>query len=240
MKNINGSIHGKGYPLVFFHGWGFDSQIWHGLIAQLGSNYTLYLIDLPGFGKTPLMSWASFKSSLLACLPEHFALIGWSLGGLLATQLALEEPLRVTHLINVATSPKFIKAKDWPGLDKRVVATFYHHLRQEPQKTLSQFIQLQLSGHSEGLIKTDAPAPQGLKSGLDILSDYDLRQDIRALTMPVCYLFGRLDAIIPKRTHACMQQMYPSFHYVLLPKAAHAPFLSHPDEFIVTLKEFLW
>ena len=76
--NINIERYGQGKPLVFFHGWGFDSQIWLPLIPFFKDSYQLILVDLPGFGFTSMMDWQTFKVNLLPLLPPQFALAGWS------------------------------------------------------------------------------------------------------------------------------------------------------------------
>ena len=60
---------GQGKPLVFFHGWGFNHQIWLSLVPLLKERYQLILVDLPGFGLTPAMEWPEFKMQLLDILP---------------------------------------------------------------------------------------------------------------------------------------------------------------------------
>src|SRR3990167_6159175 len=96
--------------LVFLHGWGFDHHIWHPLVDKMSHHDypgDYYLVDLPGFGQSPMMDWDAFKTALMTQCPGQWILIGWSLGGLLATRLALEIPQRVTRLINVASIPRF-------------------------------------------------------------------------------------------------------------------------------------
>ena len=135
---------GQGRPLVCFHGWGFEHRIWLPLAHKLANIYQLYLIDLPGFGLSSFMPWEKFKQELLSQLPAQFILLGWSLGGLFATRLALEEYDCVDHLINIASSPCFIKKENWPGLEKNVFDSFCRNLTQTPQETLAKFIALQL------------------------------------------------------------------------------------------------
>jgi pimeloyl-[acyl-carrier protein] methyl ester esterase len=230
-------VHGRGCPLVLFHGWGFDVRIWHSLLPRLTTQYQLYLVDLPGFGLTPSMAWDSFQEVLLEQLPPRFALAGWSMGGLCATRLAIDAPTRVSHLVNIASSPRFIRDKGWPGVDGKIFRAFYHELAYNPQQTLEAFIQLQLHGQSMTLGYT--PSIDGLKSGLDLLVNWDLREYLTCLTIPVLYIFGRLDTITPRKTMATMQAMYPHFDYKMLATAAHAPFLSNPDEFITVLEGFV-
>lgn len=234
--NINILTYGQGKPLVFFHGWGFDAEIWLPLLPSL-SNYHLYLVDLPGFGLTSSMPWETFKTTLLKKLPPTFTLIGWSMGGLLATKLALEEPKRVQRLINISSTPYFIQDNNWPGIDINTLKQFYQELLINPQQTLQNFISLQLQGQSVHLNQT--PSLQGLGTGLEWLMTYDLRQDVSFISQPVSYMFGRLDAIVPYSTMATMKKCYPKFEYIQFTKAAHAPFLSHPREFITTLEKVL-
>ena len=231
MTKIGMSQAGSGKPLVFFHGWGFDQRIWRSLIPTLSDQYRLYFVDLPGFGDTPYMSWQAFQSGLLDALPQEFALLGWSMGGLIATRMALEEPKRVTHLINVASSPCFIVNDQWPGIKREVFSSFFDALVQQPKQTLDDFIQLQLQGTPLSFTTEKFAPVQGLRDGLELLSSCDLREQLSHLNMPVCYMFGGLDAIVSRRTLVTMRRLHPDFHYVLFDKAAHIPFLSHPDLF---------
>jgi len=239
--NIHITTHGSsGQPLVFFHGWGFDSLIWDPLLPDLVSNYQLYLVDLPGFGLTPPMDWQSFKILLLNQLPDSFALLGWSMGGMWATRLAIEAPQRVSHLLNIASSPRFLKDIDWPGVDECVLATFYHNLTKSPAQTVAQFTALQLRGVIVPALKNmQLPSLAGLRAGLDVLACWDLRQQLNDINKPVCYMFGRLDSIIPRAVMPVMEKKYPHFDYVLYPHAAHIPFLSHSRQFMASLQNFL-
>ena len=239
MTEIYISKKGTGMPLVFFHGWGFDHRIWLSLESTLSLNYQLYFVDLPGFGGTPYMSWDDFKTDLLEKLPQKFALLGWSMGGLLATRLGLEEPQRITHLINLASSPCFIVKKEWAGIQAEIFTSFFDALVRNPKQTLEDFIRLQLTGTQYSFPSENPASLIGLREGLDLLSDCDYRENLSQLKMPVSYMFGGLDAIVSRKTLVNMRRLYPDFHYVLFEKAAHIPFLSHPDLFQKALGEFL-
>jgi len=229
--------YGTGSPLVLLHGWGFDSQIWSPIIPLLSSKYHLYCVDLPGFGETPWMEWLSFQAILLDKLPATFALAGWSLGGLYATRLAVENTDRVTHLINIASSPRFTQDTNWAGIETGILENFHSNLLENPARTLQQFQALQQ--HNLSTPQGQNPSPQGLQSGLTILRDWDLRTALIPLKKPVCYMFGRLDAIVPANTLTCMQTKYPDFHYILFRKSAHIPFLSESSLFIDALQDFI-
>lgn len=237
---LNITIHGCGKPLVLLHGWGFDSQIWQSIQSDLSHRYQLYLVDLPGFGLSPVMDWDAFKLAILNQLPTNFALAGWSMGGLFATRLSIEAPTRVSHLLNIATSPCFVEDEEWPGVTRLAFKSFYENLAMSPERTLNDFVQLQRQGNRlPGNQSASQPTLAGLRHGLDALFNWDLRQALFKLKVPTCYLFGRLDSITPHKLMKKMEVMYPAFEYVLLNKAAHMPFLSHPEAFIETVERFV-
>ena len=237
---INIKIVGQnGIPLVFFHGWGFNHTIWSSFAAHLAPHYSLYLVDLPGFGQTDLMDWDIFKTQLLTQLPAQFAVVGWSLGGLYAIRLAVEAPHRVSQLIGIAASPFCIETPDWPGIEKSNFEEFLTKLLLDPQQTTQRFLQLQSNDNI--LIAQSASISNllGLEYGLEVLLNWDLREALHQFSHPACFVFGRLDAIIPAKTMTTMQRQYPQFQYHLLKRAAHVPFLSHTDQCVQIIQEFL-
>jgi pimeloyl-[acyl-carrier protein] methyl ester esterase len=237
--NIHLNKYGSGFPVVFFHGWGFDQHIWMSLVSELQSRYQLILVDLPGFGQSPMMDWTAFKTSLLVQLPEYFAVVGWSMGGLYGTRLALDVPQRVTHLMNICSSPRFLLDDSWPGVAREVFAEFYRKLSQAPQSTLTEFIELQTSRTKFKMELGCLPTEEGLASGLEILDTWDFREQMTQFDRPACYMFGRLDPIVPVKTMRVMQEIYPNFNYVFFNRAAHMPFLSHPDLFLNEFRGFI-
>lgn len=234
------AIHktGNGYPLVLFHGWAFDSRVWAPLLPRLSERFTLYLVDLPGFGQSSLMPWEAFCEALLHRLPASFALGGWSMGGLYALRFAHAFAERVSHLLGIATSPSFIKEGKWPGIEPIVIDGFLQKLEHSPSQVLHDFVSLQ----ARGRLLPELPAgncPKALREGLQILASWDYRDALSELTLPRLYLFGRLDAITPAGVLEAMRARYPDVSYILFPRAGHMPFLSHTEEFVTHVEDFL-
>lgn len=229
MKDVHLEIDivGQGYPVVLLHGWGFDHQVWGDFVPALFSDYTLYLVDLPGFGKTSVMDWETFKQQLLARLPEKFAVLGWSLGGMYAIRLACEASNQVTHLIALASSPRCVITSDWPGIQAQVFEGFFTKLLTDPQQTIQNFLRLQAPGNRSPFSAVTHYTMDGLMMGLQILSEWDLRALLHTFPHAGCFIFGRLDAIIPIATLKAMQTAYPQFAYHCIRHAAHIPFRSH-------------
>lgn len=233
--------------LVFFHGWSFDHSIWLPLVKLLSKNYAIYLVDLPGFGRSNLMDWQTFNNYLLAYLPAKFVLVGWSMGGLLATQFALKNPQRVISVINIASSPCFIAKKDWPGISQVIIDKFSRNIANQQQQALKDFFSLQLGTRTSQLLENylqdylhkPKASLHNLKFGLDILINWDLRPVLNCFPTSITYFFGKLDNIVPHKTMLVMQKLYPQFKYHLFLKAAHMPFISHQTEFIYNLELLL-
>ncbi|MEI6095176.1 MAG: alpha/beta fold hydrolase [Gammaproteobacteria bacterium] len=239
MTKIAIQIYGQGTPMVLFHGWGFDSQIWHSVLPDLLTlPYQIYLVDLPGFGGSSEMDWDNFKLQLLANLPEQFIVGGWSLGGLFATRLASEEPQRVLKLLQITSSPYFIQTENWAGIMPEILDDFYHQFMTAPQPTRQKFVQTQLpSGEVWEMPEQSDINISGLEDGLSVLKHWDLRDSLEHLSMPVAYLFGRLDRIVSHRVLDYLKLRYPQFNYTLLARSGHMPFLSHRAAFIEWIRE---
>ncbi|MBE9047522.1 alpha/beta fold hydrolase [Pleurocapsales cyanobacterium LEGE 10410] len=118
--NINGTnlyyeLHGKGDPLLMIQGWGADVSNWQDIIEPLSKNFQLILFDNRGMGRSQVTPgdyttrlMADDAAALLDYLqisPTH--VLGWSMGGAIAQELALAYPEKVDQLILSATSAKF-------------------------------------------------------------------------------------------------------------------------------------
>ena len=182
------------------------------------------------------MDWDTFKKYLLPQLPLKVALCGWSIGGLFATRLALEHPKRVSHLIQIASSPCFMASNTWPGISADELQRFYEKLQANPKQVLTEFVQLQyptgMTLNFSSLNRAQSINLAGLRNGLDILKHWNFCDDLSTLRCPTAYLFGRRDRIVPANLLDVMQKNYPMFDYERIPQAGHAPFLSHPEIFL--------
>ena len=245
---------GQGPDLVLLHGWGMNGAVWHGIVRELADHYRVHLVDLPGFGNSALTEGSDYSLLWLAeqvatILPDRCHLLGWSLGGLVASQLALTQPERIHSLITVASSPCFMARDDWPGIAPKVLAGFNQMLAGDFKQTIERFLAIQAMGseHARDDIRqlrhwlAERPAPQlaALEAGLGLLADVDLRDDLAELSLPWLRIYGRLDSLVPKAAIPLLDMRYPASHSLVLDKASHAPFISHPSQFIAMVRQFI-
>jgi pimeloyl-[acyl-carrier protein] methyl ester esterase len=78
-----------------------------------------------------------------------------------------------------------------------------------------------------------------LRAGLDLLRDEDLRATAAAIRCPVLVLHGDRDFLCPPGAGRWLAEHVPNARLASHPKAAHAPFLSHPDWFEREVRKFL-
>ncbi|MEH6466418.1 MAG: alpha/beta fold hydrolase, partial [Porticoccus sp.] len=99
-------------PLVLLHGWGSDSRIWQAILPELTQHLHVVAIDLPGFGQSPALELdvpldkqgvEHYLDAISAVLPSRCTLLGWSLGGMLATMLVSRYPERFNSLVTIAS-----------------------------------------------------------------------------------------------------------------------------------------
>lgn len=234
--------------LVLLHGWGLNAEVWNCINEELASHFTLHLVDLPGFGRSRgfgPMSLEEMAQQVLAAAPQNAIWLGWSLGGLVASQIALSRPERVSALVTVASSPCFSAQDAWPGIKPEVLAGFQQQLSEDFQRTVERFLALQTMGTEtarqdaralkQTVLSLPMPDVAVLNGGLEILKTVDLREPLSALTMPHLRIYGYLDGLVPRKVVPLLDSLWPESESQVIAKAAHAPFISHPAEFCSAL-----
>src|SRR5690606_16609009 len=136
-------------PLVLLHGWGGDSGAWDELVPLLRERFAVIAVDLPGFGASAPASWTldGLLAQLALALPPRCLLVGWSLGGMLATAYAHRYPGRVAGLVTLAANASFIQREGWPAaMPPAVFGEFAAGFAADPAATLVQFTAFQARG----------------------------------------------------------------------------------------------
>lgn len=245
---------GQGPDLVLVHGWGMNSEVWEDIVQPLAQRYRVTTVDLPGHGRS-LESPRDYSLPVLAemlreVIPANAILVGWSLGGLVATQLALDNPGLIAKLVLVASAPRFERSDDWPqGVDSQVLASFAGDLRHDFKTTVKRFIAIQAMGSDnprelqrtlrERVFRHGDPQIAALEGGLNILHNADLRPRLHELQCPVLLLTGEHDSLFRPAAARATQSLIDDATLSIIKGAGHAPFISHPQEFLQALNDFL-
>jgi pimeloyl-[acyl-carrier protein] methyl ester esterase len=248
---------GEGPELVLLHGWGMNGDVWEGILPALSKHFRTTIVDLPGHGRSldcPTDYTLPNLSEMLAeIFPQQAILVGWSLGGMLATQFTLDNPQRIKKLALVASAPQFFRDDTWPdGTDADVLDGFADELKDHYQQTIKRFIAIQAMGSDhareeqrtlrERVFRHGNPQPAALEGGLDILRHANLRPQLAQITCPSLLIVGEHDALFRRTAAEKTKGLFSSSSNVtlsIISGAGHAPFLSHPDTFLDSLLSFI-
>jgi pimeloyl-[acyl-carrier protein] methyl ester esterase len=103
---LHAAIRGTGPDLVLLHGWALHGGMWGPWLDDLERHVRLHVLDLPGHGHSPWPPGAHDLGDLAAAVfphvPSGAAVLGWSLGGMLALELARRHPRHLRALLLVA------------------------------------------------------------------------------------------------------------------------------------------
>jgi len=246
-------IIGEGKPLVLIHGWGMHGGVWQPIVKQLAKNYMLYIIDLPGMGYSRSVEpyeLYSLAEEVAEVIPGVSDILGWSMGGLVAQHIAINHPDRIRRLVLAGTTPCFINQPDWDkGILPEYFTDFARSLDSDYKRTMIKFLTLQcmkargardtIKQLRQGFDQKPAPTSQTLKQALQILLQTDLREESVNIRKPTLLIHGDRDTLAPVQAAHWMMQELPKGFLRVISGAAHAPFLSHSEQFIEALDQFL-
>ncbi len=251
---LNVERRGSGPPLVCLHGWAMNLRVFDGLAAGLADAHEVITLDLPGHGRSAwhdaFDSFDAWVDAVAAQLPARCTLLGWSLGGQLAIELAARLPGRVEKLVLVSTTPCFVGSDEWPqGLAPEVFVRFRDELARDPRRCVADFLDLQLRGSAgadaaraslaQALATQGEAEPRALRTGLALLEHDDLRRRAAALRLPLLVIAGEHDRITPPAASEWLAAQVPHARLHVLRRAAHLPFVSHAAEVLALLRPFL-
>lgn len=251
---VEGGGNSHKTSLVLLHGWGLNSGVWDSVLPLLTDYCDIITVDLPGFGLNAehvpepytlnaVVDW------VLPSIPANATILGWSMGGLVAQSIAIQHPEHISALITVASTPCFEQKRDWHGIKPDVLRAFEQQLETDFSRTLKRFLAIQAMGSPSAKLDIKniqasiqafpQPSPVALLDGLGLLSNVDLRSVIGEIQCPTLRLYGRLDSLVPFDGIDAIQLLQPQCQSVVIPHAAHAPFISHAESYAKILLEFL-
>lgn len=254
---------GSGPDLVLLHGWAMHGGMWSSIVDPLARHFRLHIVDLPGhgFSREPASACTSglagsqtdvltgMVEMVADALPTNCIVCGWSLGGQIAIELALREPVRVQKIALISTTPCFIKREDWLwGMETTTLQLFSENLKRDYRTTMKRFLTLQVSGGNDSarvlpklrksLFERGEPEETALEAGIQVLLTSDLRDKLRNVIQPALLLHGENDVITHPDAARWMKQQLRNSELLMLPACGHAPFLSYPDEFLASMVRF--
>jgi pimeloyl-ACP methyl ester carboxylesterase len=233
-------------PALLLHGIGGRASLWAPTVAALAPR-PVFAMDMPGYDGTrpALTGFPELADAAAALLDGPADVVGHSLGGMIALELALRHPDRVRRLVIIASSPAF-GSRD-PAFRAAFLAA--------RQKPLDEG--LGMAGVAAALVPAmlgpaadPAAAPAAIaamgsvdeaayRTTLATLTGFDRRADLPRLAQPALLIAGEADQTAPPRGMARMAEAMPDARLLIIPGAGHLLPLEAPDAFHAALLDFL-
>ncbi len=243
---------------MLLHGWGLNQRVFDALLPQLAQAHEVIGVDLPGHGRSAepgqlaREGWTvtALARLLQTQLPAQATILGWSLGGQIALELARLAPQQVRALVLVSSTPRFTTAPDWPhAVRPAVLEHFATCLARDYRGTVHDFLELQVRGSRDAaatlatlqsaLLAHGSAEPPALARALGLLRDTDLRAELAAIRTPSLVLGGQYDRVTPPAAARALAAALPQAQHVEFARCGHAPFVSHEPQFATAVETFL-
>lgn len=232
--------------LILLPGWSCPADLLEPLAAALrvraGKGLAVELAELPA-----LADWRQWLDELDARLPADCWLGGWSLGGMLAAQLAVRRGERCRGLVTLASNACFVRRNDWPAaMPVEQFGDFRDAVAATPAAALKRFDLLVVRDAQDPrplarrlASRAALPPTDVLLAGLECLAQLDLRAGLRAWSGPQLHLLGERDALVPGAVAEALREQWPGARVELLDSASHALPLSHAETIAALIHTYM-
>jgi len=247
--------HGTGQPVLLIQGLGYPSKMWFLQIPELAEQYRTIVFDNRGVGQSDkpdeeysVRIMASDAAGLLRALDiKKTHVVGVSLGGYIAQELAMSQPDLADRLVLMATScggPRYVEMTKelWEevaslaslppeeivrrGMALAATETFY----KENQHLIDRSVSIRLE-NPQPLYAFSRQFAAG--------SNFDSSQRAHLITQPTLIMAGAQDRVMPLTLTEELAKKIPGARLVVYPDAAHLLFLEKAQDVNRGILDFL-
>lgn len=268
--DLEAVIAGRGAPVVLLHGLGASKVSFAPLMDGLADYYEVHAVDLPGFGKSdkPLPGGGRYSPRWLAGVVHDYLrvnglsrvwLVGNSMGGRVAVELALRHPDRVVGLVGLGSAVAFDRWQRFGPVLRRLSG---HWLGVAPFPVPTARVESSIGGlfHDRGCIpdhQLRAAAAEFQRCARDprfrlatlacarylaaepATGRRSFWRRLAQLEVPSYWIWGESDRVSPSRYARRVAQHLPEARVEVWPRIGHAPQFEDPERTSTRIREFL-
>jgi len=255
--SVNGTtlayeVSGAGPAVVLVHGGGFDRRLWDGQVPALARHFRVIRYDARGYGASASPDSSEFRHHEdLAALLRHLgvtraSIIGQSLGGRIAFDLALTHPGMVDRIVAVGPG---ISGWPWAGSDFGPwLETFRRGVQARDtalvvEGWLASGYMVSASERPELRARVAAYARDNARAWFDPGNEPELdppaMRRLADLRAPTLLIVGSRDEEVIRRIADTLVARLPNVRREIIPGAGHAPNLQEPERFNRLVIDFL-
>ena len=243
-------VEGEGQPLLFIHGLGSSTQDWDLQVKEFSKSYQVITFDLRGHGQSDkpagpysLPMFATDTAELLKSLDVKSAhVVGLSLGGSIAFQLAIDYPALVKTMVIVNSAPELVVRtfKDRMGVWQRFAIVRLLGMRKMGE-VLSK--RLFPNDEHESLRTTFVESwakndPRAYLDAMRAMVGWSVTDKLGSINCPTLVITADQDytPVVIKEKYT---KLLPNAELVIIPDAHHATPVEKPEKFNTELMDFL-
>ena len=256
-----GSAAGGREPIVFVHGLGGQWQNWLENLPRAALERRVIALDLPGFGRTPMPRGEITISGYGRCVDSlcdkldlgRVDMVGNSMGGYIAAEVAIQFPERIDQLLlvsaagitsaDVARGPIYTAGRVASALTSQFAA----RQRAIAARPKTRHVALAWVARHPSLLRADlayegfftGAGKPGFDAALRANLEYDFRDRLPEIRRPTLIVWGEKDSIIPVRDAQEFERLIPDSRKVVMKDTGHIPMAERPGAFNNVMMDFL-
>jgi len=230
-------------PLVFLHGAGGHTG-WMAFLEELSQRFAVYAPEHLGFGQSDDPPWldsvgdlAYFYLDFLKALGlERVHLMGTSLGGWIAAEMAVRDTARLASLTLVGAVGITAQGETIPDIFRMPVEENLRRFYADQERAARRVgdvakADMRLVAKNQATVARLAYRPR--------FYNPDLSKWLHRIDVPTLLIWGAEDGLVPPAFGAAYRALIPGAKLVVLPAAGHAPFDEQKDAFLAAFSEFI-
>lgn len=252
---VRGRFHWRRPWLVLVMGLGFDRDGWDPVLPGLQRRFRLLLLDNRGSGRSSIAERAFSVRDLAADVVtvmdaarvRSAHMMGISLGGMVAQEVAIEHPARVRRLVLGCTTPGWPLAYPMPPTALRLLAAARRMpadvaVRKNVENALAPATRAKRPEVAEAMVAHQLARPNDRKAWAALATAgarYYGGTGQTRIAAPTLVVHGMDDTVVDPRNAGLLVQRIPKAELLMLPDAGHMFFWEHPDLAVEAVSRFL-
>jgi pimeloyl-ACP methyl ester carboxylesterase len=244
---------GEGSPLLLINGLGAGLEMWEPFVARLSRReVSPSTFPEPGSRRpgADRLRMPTLASRVVAALQRELGydrmdVLGYSLGGLVAQELAYRTPAQVRRLVLVATTPGMPSIPPHPLVTLMMLSPARYYDRR-----IAQFVVPRIAGgrtaREPGALQTGLdlrlvrpPSTRGYLHQLYAAAGWSSRRWLRRLRQPTLVIHGDEDPVVPVANARYLARAIPNARLQVVPRAGHLLLLDEPERAVMAIEDFL-
>lgn len=257
----NVKVTGRGtQPMLFAHGFGCDQHMWRFVAPAFDSDYRVVTFDYVGAGHSELSAYRAERYATLEGYAQDVldvctaldlsdvVFVGHSVSGMVGVLAANREPARFAQLVMLGPSARYVndsasgyvggfEQADLEGLLDMMEHNFIGWANYMAPVVMKNDERGELGAELEASFCSTDPVIARQFAKATFFADN--RADVHGVSVPSLIVQCADDAIAPQSVGEFLRDAMPGSTYRLLDVTGHCPHMSHPDETIAAIREYL-